>query len=153
MFVSDTIHNAQYIHNLFFPHDDGPNLIKHNTSTWPQLIWPIILILILILPHPVLIVQFSPDIQCLQVTVPKPSGSSDGSLPLHPVISWVVITAAVNTYHWNTQIMPCNRGRFSSVFGGPRSSVTAVQLLIRGKPLPRRLTLLSVHFNNHQSMP
>lgn len=65
---------------------------------------------------------------------------------------WVVITAAVNTYHWNIQILPCNRGRFSSVFGGPRSSVSAVQLLIRGKPLPRWLALLSVHFNNHQPM-
>lgn len=84
MFVSDTIHNAQYIHNLFFPHDDGPNLIKHNTSTWPQLIWWF--------DHSFLysyssycILYYCP--KYIEVSPPKPSGSSDDCLPLHPVIS------------------------------------------------------------------
>lgn len=56
MFVSDTIHNAQYIHDLFFPHDDGPNLIKQHF----YLIWPLIPIFILILLHPVPLLSLAP---------------------------------------------------------------------------------------------
>lgn len=88
MFVSDTIHNAQYIHDLFFPHDDGPNLIKHNTSTWPQLIWWFdhsfrysysFYCILYYCP------QFSPDLRYLELTAPKALGSSGDGLPLHPV--------------------------------------------------------------------
>lgn len=46
--------------SAFFPHDNGPNLIKHSTSTWPLSIWSLILMFELMLLHLVLQLSLAP---------------------------------------------------------------------------------------------
>lgn len=124
MFVSDTIHNAQYIHNLFFPHDDGPNLIKHNTSTWPQLIWWF--------DHSFL---YSYSSFCILYYCPKLRRSFTTKTFRQ---QWWLSSSSSCYFMWTPRIniqillLTTERGRFSS---GPRTRVTAVQPLLRGKPL------------------
>lgn len=141
MFVSDTIHNAQYIHSLFFPMT--MDLISLNTAlvlyhNWFDRSFRYSYSSRCILYY---CPQFSPNARlthwnlCRQQRWPFSSNS------------WCYLIFHINQASCRAEMFKfCSKNRRNvSTWRASRSGVTAVQLLLGGgEPLPRCLASLTV---------